>query len=90
MKKRLTKLDKIMIRLAIWTRQGGECLWCGKNLTLDQMHCHEKIHRGKGGVMSLENSIGLCFDCHINGAHGDRQVRPSGMKKVLDKRPEIA
>jgi 5-methylcytosine-specific restriction endonuclease McrA len=49
---------------------------------------HEKVFRGNGGEISLENSIILCADCHIlnpnqKGAHGGRQPRFS--KKVLDK-----
>jgi hypothetical protein len=47
---------------------------------------HEVLPRGKGGRISLQNSIGLCADCHIlnprqKGAHGGRQPQFS-----LDKR----
>lgn len=84
----LTRDQKQQIRLEIFGRQGGRCLDCDKLLTLPQMHCHEKIFRSKGGEMSLENSIGLCFDCHINGRHGNRRTR-FGEKKRLDNSPEV-
>lgn len=36
---------------------------------------HELVSKGKGGEVSLENSIGLCADCHLNTAHGNRRPR---------------
>lgn len=73
------------IRRAIYNQQDGHCLWCDKFVTWGQAHLHEKVARGKGGQISLENSIILCADCHIGpkGAHGNR--RPKFSKKVLDK-----
>lgn len=68
------------IRRIIFERQGRHCLWCDKELTWEQAHLHEKIFRGKGGKISLENSIVLCANCHLNNAHGDR--RPQFKKKV--------
>ena len=69
------------IRRVIFERQGRHCLWCDKELTWNQLHMHEKIPRGKGGKISLDNSIGLCYDCHLNNAHGDRK---SQFKKMVD------
>lgn len=63
------------IRTQVFDRQLGQCLHCPKRFTLQQMHLHEKQHRGEGGQISLENSIGLCADCHLNGEHGDRKPR---------------
>jgi 5-methylcytosine-specific restriction endonuclease McrA len=60
------------IREAIWTRQSGICLNCPTILTRGSFHMHEKISRGHGGEVSLENSVGLCYTCHITIAHGDR------------------
>ena len=61
------------IRLAIFERQNHLCLWCGKLLTWEQAHMHELLSRGKGGKISLDNSIILCYDDHINRAHGNRK-----------------
>lgn len=71
------------IRRAVFKRQNRECLWCSKVLTWAQAHLHEIVLRGKGGKISLENSIILCYDCHFNnlGAHGNR--RPKFLKKDL-------
>ena len=76
------------IRHAVYVRQAGHCLWCDKFVTEAQAHMHEKVHRGHGGKISLENSIILCADCHIGpkGAHGNRL--PKFSKKVLDKETE--
>jgi hypothetical protein len=45
---------------------------------------HEKVPRGKGGQISLSNSIILCYACHFRnaGAHGKRHPQ---WKKTLDK-----
>jgi hypothetical protein len=42
---------------------------------------HEKLHRGKGGEISFENSILICHPCHRH-EHRDRNPRWSkGEKK---------
>lgn len=63
------------IRRQILERQHHECLRCGALISEESMHMHEKIHRGRGGEISLENSVGLCADCHIgrSGEHGSRR-----------------
>jgi 5-methylcytosine-specific restriction endonuclease McrA len=74
------------IRHLIYLRQDGHCISCGENLTEDQFHMHEKIFRGHGGKISLDNSEGLCYDCHLNRktfGHGKR--KPQFLKKkVID------
>jgi hypothetical protein len=63
------------IRRQVYARQQGRCLYCPKLITWAGMHLHEKQHRGQGGEISLENSVGLCYDCHINQEHGNRKPR---------------
>lgn len=65
------------IRRQIWDRQQGLCLRCGEIIRWVGSHLHEKIHRGEGGEISLENSELLCAACHIGpqGVHSDRQVK---------------
>jgi 5-methylcytosine-specific restriction endonuclease McrA len=72
---KLTREQKKAIRLAIFKRQGGLCLDCGAQLTWEMAHMHEIVPRSKGGAISLNNSIILCYDCHLNGRHGDRRLR---------------
>ena len=72
------------IRQKIYLRQKGCCISCGKNLTFKQAHMHEKLSRGKGGKISLDNSEILCFNCHINRetfGHGKRKPQFGGGKK---------
>jgi 5-methylcytosine-specific restriction endonuclease McrA len=63
------------IRDEIWKRQDGLCLRCGDYVTKATAHLHEVISRGKGGEVSLDNSIILCSACHIGvrGVHGNRR-----------------
>lgn len=64
------------VRDQIWDRCEGECEWCAKRITKDQFHMHEQMTRGEGGEISLENSVGICYDCHFGPqGHGDRQPR---------------
>lgn len=75
------------IRQRCYDRSGGRCEHvckdatapCGKCITWDQGHLHERVHRGdpKGaGLMSIYNSEFICGDCHENdeNAHGKRKV----------------
>jgi hypothetical protein len=63
------------IRRQIYDRQEGRCLYCPKLITWAGGHMHEKVPRGKGGEISLENSVMLCADCHLNQEHGNRKPR---------------
>lgn len=63
------------IRHEIYVRQKGRCIMCDIFLTESQFHMHEKQHRGKGGKISLDNSEGLCYFCHIEVEHGDRKPK---------------
>ena len=87
MKSKLTPNQKQEIRKQIYERQNGFCNDCGKQLTLKQTHCHEKIFRSQGGKMSLDNSVGLCYSCHVgeNARHKGPQFSVSGSKKAVDK-----
>jgi 5-methylcytosine-specific restriction endonuclease McrA len=68
------------IRRQVYDRQSGACLWCPRELPYsgsvwERFHMHEKIPKGRGGEVSLENSIGLCPTCHLEVAHGNRRPR---------------
>lgn len=65
------------IRHEIFVRQKGRCIACNEIFTEAQMHMHEKVSRGDGGNISLDNSEGLCYADHLgkNGAHGDRRPK---------------
>jgi 5-methylcytosine-specific restriction endonuclease McrA len=59
------------IRHQIFLRSKGECEICATPITESSGHLHEKQHRGKGGEVSLENSIFICPPCHRH-QHADR------------------
>jgi 5-methylcytosine-specific restriction endonuclease McrA len=63
------------IRQRVLQRAGNQCEDCGKLVTWETMNMHEKIHRGDGGEISLENSIAVCFKCHTEIEHGNRRLR---------------
>ncbi len=62
------------IRHQLFVRSHGECEICLAPVTEDSGHMHEKRHRGKGGEISLDNSIFICLSCHRR-AHQDRNPR---------------
>jgi hypothetical protein len=51
------------------------CEFCGNIITPGTGHMHEKIAKGDGGEVSLDNCVFICPRCHIgsDGEHGDRQ-----------------
>ena len=64
------------IRRAIWERDGKRCTHCGRALTYQSLEMHERLWRGKGGEVSVENGTSLCGDCHQNdtvAGHGNRR-----------------
>ncbi len=64
------------IRDTVYKRAAGQCDRCGKRLTWNQAHMDEKVSRGEGGEMSIDNSWILCYDCHLGdnnySEHKDR------------------
>ena len=61
----------LSIRHRLWLRCKGECELCAVPVTEDSGHMHEQKHRGKGGEISLANSVFICSTCHRR-AHADR------------------
>ena len=59
------------IRHHLWVRCEGFCELCGSIVNEKFGHMHEQKHRGKGGEISLANSVFICPKCHQR-AHADR------------------
>jgi len=53
------------IRHSLFVRSKGDCETCGSPITESTAQMHEQKHRGKGGEISLENSLLICATCHI-------------------------
>lgn len=62
------------VRHQIWLRCGGECELCASSVNESSGHMHERQHRGKGGEISLANSVFICPMCH-RFAHRDRNTK---------------
>jgi hypothetical protein len=65
------------IRRQVFARSKGKCEYgCGRTVTWDTGELHEEKPRGKGGEISLSNSVFVCRDCHRNDdrAHGNRRL----------------
>jgi hypothetical protein len=52
------------IRHQLFMRCGGFCELCGDIVTEKSGHMHEQKWRGKGGEISLENSVFICAKTH--------------------------
>lgn len=69
------------IRRQVFERSKNQCERCGNIITWGAMHMHEKVFKSKGGEVSIENCIALCYDCHEGApesAHGNRRPQFSG------------
>lgn len=66
------------IRDQLFDRSKGECEFCGKRINKATGHMHETHARGKRdkegkyGEISMDNSVFICYTCHILEEHGDR------------------
>ena len=52
------------IRHFCWLRSKGECELCGDIVTEQSGHLHEQWWRGKGGEISIWNSVFICAKTH--------------------------
>jgi 5-methylcytosine-specific restriction endonuclease McrA len=63
------------IRTEVFKRANNQCERCGSRLTWNNGEMDEKIPRGQGGEISIENCWLLCHGCHQghpNSKHGNR------------------
>lgn len=66
------------IRRQIYAQQLRACAHCGSPVTWYTMELHERLWRGRGGEISVSNSVGLCNTCHQKdpiAGHGKRAVQ---------------
>src|SRR4029077_5373772 len=81
----VTQMDRShavsVIRHLVFMRSQGFCEGCAIPVTELTGHMHEQKHRGKGGEISMDNSVFICAKCHQT-EHKDRNPRFS--KKLLD------
>lgn len=64
------------IRQQVFNRANWRCEHCGASLTYKTGQMHEKLPKGKGGEVSLENCMLLCYNCHQgrpDAEHGARR-----------------
>ena len=66
------------IRRQVFKRDGYTCTHCGKSVTWDTGHMHERVWKGRGGEVSVENCVCLCAQCHLDdpvAGHGKRRLQ---------------
>jgi len=71
------------IRHQVFARSGGRCehvkqdgVLCGRPITWANFDLNERHHRGRGGLMSIDNSEAACRQCHRGGdAHPEKTLR---------------
>lgn len=62
------------IRCKVFLRAKGRCELCSGVITEASMHLHEMKHRGRGGEISVDNSVASCPRCH-GYQHRDRNPK---------------
>jgi len=65
-----------VIRQQVFKRANGLCERCGARLTWKTMQMDEKVSKGEGGLVSLDNCWALCYGCHQgnrDSEHGERR-----------------
>jgi 5-methylcytosine-specific restriction endonuclease McrA len=73
----------VAIRSRVYARAKGHCEKCNEVLTPETAHMDEKVSRGEGGNISLDNCWLLCSNCHVGptGEHSNRLPDFRGGKK---------
>ncbi len=64
------------IRMQVFNRAGWRCERCGAPLTYQTGQMDERVSKGEGGEVSLDNCWLLCHGCHQgrpDAEHGNRQ-----------------
>ncbi len=64
------------IRTQVFNRAGWHCERCGTPLTYQTGQMDERVSKGEGGEVSLDNCWLLCHGCHQgrpDAEHGNRQ-----------------
>ncbi len=66
------------IRLLVFRRDKYACTHCGAEVTWYAGHMHERVWKGRGGEVSVDNCTTLCSECHRNdpvAGHGNRRLQ---------------
>jgi 5-methylcytosine-specific restriction endonuclease McrA len=66
----------------------SECERCGRTIRWETFEMHERVFKGKGGEVSLQNCEALCRACHRtsgDAAHADRRWQSSKIKSEGSK-----
>lgn len=59
------------IRDAVWLRDEGCCVICGRSLDPERWQCHHRRYLSRGGKDELANFIALDARCHLVAVHED-------------------
>jgi 5-methylcytosine-specific restriction endonuclease McrA len=74
-------------RRNIYARDQGQCQYCGRKLTRQEITYDHVIPKSQGGGTSWQNVVTCCLKC--NGKKGGRTPEQAGMKlRKIPKRPK--
>lgn len=78
--------SKVFARAGCTRHQKGYCEECGRAISWESGHMHERVFKGKGGEVSVENGVAICAPCHLgpNGAHGNRRWHTSKINSTKE------
>jgi len=79
------KLIKPFNKKEIWYRDSGECQYCGKKVTLNEMHWDHVHPSSKGGKTNWTNIVCCCLDC--NKKKGNKSLQEFGVP--LRNKPQV-
>lgn len=83
---RLVHYDKVpkqtlrFNRRNLFARDGNQCQYCGRVLSLSQLSFDHVIPKSRGGATSWDNVVCCCLTC--NGRKGDRKPEEAGLKLI--------
>jgi hypothetical protein len=72
------KLYQPFNRVNVWTRDDGECQYCGTEIRIAEMHWDHINPKADGGHTTWENIVCCCRKCNIKKA--DMSLKDSKMK----------
>lgn len=83
---------QVFARAGCTPHQAGNCEWCGSSIfwssgSYNSGEMHEVVPKGRGGEVSIANSVAICRNCHTvspDSAHGNRRWHSSKINSTKE------
>lgn len=77
-----------LTRKNIWTRDGGKCQYCGKEISIGELTFDHVVPRSRDGRTTWENIVASCKHC--NTVKRNRTPEEAGMHlRSVPRQPEL-